>query len=781
MPTGATLSSLGEHRFKDLRRPELVFQLMHPGLPATFPPLNSPDAYPNNLPIQLTSFIGREREIGEVRELLSTARLVTLTGSGGTGKTRLALQAAAEALPSFPDGVWLVELASLADPAGVLPAVAAALDLQGLPGMQPIQMVTGYLRAKRALLILDNCEHLIEACAELADHLLRACPALKLIASSREGLGIGGEVTFHVPSLGLPPEDNPPAELLLGSEAVQLFAERAGAAKTRFRLTLANLAAVVQICRRLDGIPLAIELAAARVRLFTPQQIADRLNDRFRLLTGGSRTALPRQQTLRAMIDWSYDLLSEPEKALLRRLTLFTGGWTFEAAEAVCADLDVLSRLEQLVNKSLVLMEEVNGQARYSMLETIRQYGREKLVEAGEAVEMRNHHLDYFLALALEAEAGLRGGQSFEWFDRLTPENDNLEAAMEWGREQRPEDALLMIGSLMFFWPFRGNTQLSRISQLVDLVARVESLPEEGSGSGRRARALARGVTMKGLLYMSLGDLPAARSAYLESARLAKELGDDFGIIFSYGNLTNLDAMTGNWEAARTSAREVLDREHFMGDERWLIMVLPVMVVTENQLGNPEKSRQYSEKIRRLRSKVDHPLYMPVLLGLANHARDMGRLDEARETYLEGLKIAGRLGSRPFATVMESELAHLERTNGNWQAAGDAYRKLIRRFYEYGVYAAVAHQLECLAFVARQAGDPARSACLLGAAEAIRAQIHIDMRPIEREEYERELAGLRAELDPDTLASAWAQGRALNIEQAVEYAASSKSERGSEG
>src|SRR5574341_1313373 len=357
-----------------------------------------------NLPIQLTSFVGREKEIVEIKRLLLATRLLTLTGPGGTGKTRLAQQVAAQVLDAFPDGVWLVELAPVSNPAIVLHTVATALEVREEPGRPLLTTLLSRLRAKNSLLILDNCEHLIEACPQLTETLLPACPVLKILATSREGLGITGETCFQVPSLSVPDLSQPPTlETLRQSEAVRLFTDRAGTALLGFVVTDQTAPAVAQVCHRLDGIPLAIELAAARVKLLTVEQIAARLDDRFQLLTSGSRTALPRHQTLSALIDWSYDLLSESERVRLRRLSVFRGGWTLEAAESVASDLslatphpssvEVLDLLTQLVNKYLVVFERTQGaEARYRMLETIRQYAWERLMEAGETEVVRTRH-----------------------------------------------------------------------------------------------------------------------------------------------------------------------------------------------------------------------------------------------------------------------------------------------------------------------------------------------------------------------------------------------------
>src|SRR5713226_5481995 len=371
-----------------------------------------------------------------VKQLLSSTALLTLTGSGGCGKTRLALQVAADLLEEYADGVWLVELAPLADPALVPQTVASALGVRDAPGRPLTATLTDYLRSKSLLLVLDNCEHLLEAGAQLADALLRSCPRLRLLASSREGLGIGGEQTYRVPSLSLPDARHlPPLERLRDFEAVQLFADRARLSQATFAVTQANALSVAQVCQRLDGIPLAIELAAARVKALSVEKLNERLDDMFRLLTGGSRTALPRQQTLRALIDWSYDLLSPSEGALLRRLSVFAGGWTLEAAEAVCAgegveEWEVLDLLTSLVEKSLVLYEERGGEGRYRLLETVRQYARDRLLEAGEAEAVRGRHLGFVLRLAEEAEPKLSGPEQVVWLDRLEAEHDNLRAAL---------------------------------------------------------------------------------------------------------------------------------------------------------------------------------------------------------------------------------------------------------------------------------------------------------------------------------------------------------------
>ena len=410
LPQAISLRDMSIQKFAGVPSRVRIFQVIAPDLPTEFPPLRTLDNLPNNLPTQLTSFVGREKELADVRRLLQNTRLLTLIGPGGTGKTRLSIQAPSDMLDQYPDGVWFAELAPILDPLLVPRTTAMALGLRDEPQRPVIDMLCDYLREKQMLIILDNCEHLVDTCAMVADRILRAAPDTQILASSREALGIGGEVTYRVPSLELPDIAHlPPVDSLSQYEAVKLFIDRATSAVPTFTVTKDNAPALAQVCHHLDGIPLAIELAAAKIRVLSVNQIAKRLGDRFRLLTGGSRTVLERHQTLRAAIDWSYNLLLPAEQVLFQRLSVFVGGWTLEAAEAVCAieslkSEEVVNLLEQLINKSLIITEEVEHESRYHMLETIRQYADEKLVESGERETIRERHLDYYMQLAEDLE-----------------------------------------------------------------------------------------------------------------------------------------------------------------------------------------------------------------------------------------------------------------------------------------------------------------------------------------------------------------------------------------
>ncbi len=454
-----TLRDLGPHRLKDLTQAERIFQLVAEELEQEFPPLDTLDARPTNLPTQATPLIGRERELAQVRDRLASDEfaILTLTGPGGTGKTRLALQAAADSLGRFPSGTFFVALAPISDPELVVPTIAQVLGMRVPRERALMQALSDYLAERKLLLVLDNVEHVVAAAPALAK-LVAAAPGLKILASSREPLHVAGERVFPVPPLELPEVDDT-WEAVAANEAVGLFVERAQAIRPDFELTDANAPAVTAICHRLDGLPLAIELAAARVVLFPPAALLARLDERLRILTGGARDQPARHQTLRATLDWSYDLLTEPRQKLFSRLAVFAGGWTLDAAETVCnGDLDVLDGLASLIDKSLVRLEGSEEEPRFTMLETIREHAREKLLEAGEDEELRSRHLAWSLAFAERAEPELRGPEQKAWLDRLHAELDNFRAAFDWSQSQSETDASLRLGSaLLEFWIVRAD------------------------------------------------------------------------------------------------------------------------------------------------------------------------------------------------------------------------------------------------------------------------------------------------------------------------------------
>jgi predicted ATPase/class 3 adenylate cyclase/DNA-binding CsgD family transcriptional regulator len=517
LPDGADLVNLGVHRLRDLGRPERVFALAHPDLPGGAPPPRSLDQLPNNLPVQLTSFVGRDRELAELDKLLDATRLLTLTGGGGCGKTRLSLQLAADALDRYPDGAWWLALAPLSDPALIESALATVVGVRPLPGQTSLQAAVLQLAAHTALVLLDNCEHVLDACATIADAVLHGCPNVTVVATSREPLGLGGETTWRVPSLSLPAARTSEAlQSLAQSDAVRLFIERAIKVRPNFTVTNDTAPHVAQICQNLDGIPLAIELAAARVRVLSVERIAAGLADRFHLLTGGARGAVPRLQTLRASVDWSHDLLDDDERTLLRRLGVFHGGFTLDACEAVCAgdDLDryaILDLLTSLVDKSLVIVEERGSASRYGLLETVRHYALDRLDEAGEADELRRRHVNVFLALA-EGSAPTEA----RWDDVLAADAANLYAAIDHAASTEPPTALRLCVALAYWWDVtarlaEGTTALGLALDATD-----------GECSAMRGRAL----TWRGYLAWFAGEYDRAELDATAALALAAELGD---------------------------------------------------------------------------------------------------------------------------------------------------------------------------------------------------------------------------------------------------------------
>jgi predicted ATPase/class 3 adenylate cyclase len=774
LPEASSLRDLGEHRLRDLVRTERIYQLIHPALPADFPPLRSLDAFPNNLPVQLTSFIGRERELAEARERLASARLLTLIGPGGTGKTRLSLQLAADLMPSFPDGVWLIELASQTDPALVLQSVASIFRLREQLGMPLNELLIDYLREKDMLLVMDNCEHLIDACAQLSDQWLRSCTHLKMIISSREALGIAGETVYRVPPLSLPGAGYGTRTAVLQCESAQLFIERASAAKPKFAVTDQNAESVAQICRRLDGIPLALELAAARITAFSPEQIAAHLDDRFRLLTGGSRTALPRQQTLRALIDWSYDLLSLEERCLLRRLSVFVGGWTYEAAEAICADLDVLDLLTQLVNKSLVSVDDEAAEPRYRLLETVRQYARDKLLEAGETEQTRGKHFGYFLALAEQAAPKLRSFGASEWVTRLDAEHDNLRAAMQWALENRLEDLLRMIPLLSYFWNRRGYEEEAR-SVIREALEHASRLPQfQGDADADKLRLLGESWLALAMQAFSQGDNMGASEASDKAAELARRIGDKRLLAISLGfratgsiSLGIMDGIPEMLEEGLAAATESSDKVAVGLPLAMYAQVYGVMT------GDFQKAWADMEQGRALlKEGGDDWGSTMAFLSASMIAKFRGDYAEARKRFLAIEPLFRDLGDQHRTNMVKSELAHIERYEGHYAAAKAMYRETITEWQRIGHRAAVAHQLECFASLAMQDEQPERAARLFGAAEALRERIGIEMTIPEHEEYERTISVLRSGMDPSTFAAAWAEGRALGMDQAIDFAVS---------
>ncbi|MDP9291400.1 MAG: adenylate/guanylate cyclase domain-containing protein, partial [Verrucomicrobiota bacterium] len=676
LPTDVSLRDLGERRLKDLSQPERIFQLIAPDLPSEFPPLRSLEVLPNNLPAQLTTFIGREWEMTEVKRLLGTTRLLTLTGAGGTGKTRLSLQVAAEVLDSFPHGVWLAELATLSDPELVTETVADVVGIREEADRPLLSTLIDSLRARKLLLLIDNCEHLIAACARLSETLLRNCAELQIVATSREPLGIAGETTWVVPSLSLPEtwtdRSKLPTAEIAQFETVQLFVDRAGAVRPGFALTDENANVIATICYRLDGIPLAIELAAARVKMLTPRQILARLDDRFRFLNAGSRTALPRQQTLGAMIDWSYDLLSEKERTLLRRLAVFARGRTLEMVETVCSGngiepAEVLDLLASLVDKSLVSAERgTNAEARYFLLESVWDYAREKLQDSDECPLFRVKHLDYFLRFAEDLADDLTGPRQLEALEKIETENTNLRQALEWSAESGHgvERGLRLATALGRYWEVRGS-----LTEAGEQFATLLALP----GATERTLVLARALEAAGRIAWSQDRNLAALRFFSEAFRIFSDLKMPSAIGLMLGFIGFAERSEGHLVAAHA---------HF----------------------------DQAHKIAR--EENDEKLMAVAISGLGNVAADEGDLEKAAELKQRSLEIYRRLGDKWVIGLISWSAGRVAVLRGDYESARAFFAENITISQELGNKWSMPYALEGLADIAIAEEEFERAACL---------------------------------------------------------------------
>ncbi len=782
------LVDLGEHRLKDFDEPQRLFQLTAPGLATEFPPLRS-GLTTSNLPAEMTSFVGREREVAEIRGLLDRHRLVSLVGVGGTGKTRLMLHVAGEAAGRHRDGAWLIELAPLREPGLVIDEVVRSLAIQVGPGQSAIAALTDFLRDKDLLLLLDNCEHLIEAAAGIAERLLETCPSVQALTTSREALGLPGEAAYAVPSLGLPATlDDLDLDAIAATEAVALFVERATTTLPSFRLDATTAGPVVEICRRLDGIPLALELAAARVNVLSPEEIAQGLGDRFRLLTGGRRTAVPRQQTLQALIDWSWDLLDETDQRMLRRLSVFAGGWTIEAATTVTSDpsdtgdpgaspagpsrLDTLDGLGRLVDRSLVVVAH-GGATRYGMLETIRQYSSDRLVAGGEAVALRTRHLAWFRRLVLEAASGLDGPDMVTWLRRLDADLDNVRGALDWAFETDPQAALDMSVALGRYWRSRlmGREGVDRMRQAVELARRWPTMASPMPDADR-TMLVARVEVGLELIAGSSG-WHAGDSLADDVVSIARESGDPALLVDALVVTVQEQMMrhggprTG---AQRAMAYEALEVATRLDDPARLTNAQTAVAMLE-AAADPVAAVGWLELATESAGRSGSPWAIGVAFQMRGRvAAQIDRLVDAQGFFREAQARFEEVGDTRFSLSAQSEHAHALRRAGAIDEADAEYRQTIRGWQRTGNRGAVANQLESLAFTALAKGDVARATRLLGAAEALREQSGDPMTAHERVEYDADVDRLRGDLDPAAFGAAWAEGRRLTAGAAVALA-----------
>jgi predicted ATPase/class 3 adenylate cyclase len=721
LPERVSISDLGKHHLKGISEPEQIFQLVIPGLPEEFPPIATLDAQRTNLPTQLTNFIGRENELHQIQHLLEDTRLLTLTGPGGTGKTRLALQVAAMLTSDYSDGVWFIPLGSVTDAALFMSAVASTLSLSDT-GSAPISdLVTQYLAGRSAVLVLDNFEQIVEAAPQVAG-LLAAAPQVKALVTSREPLHVSGEQEFQVPPLALPdPKNLPPLEALSHYDAVALFVQRARSVDADFNVTNKNAPAVAEIAARLDGLPLAIELAAARIRLLSPDAMLARMQDRLSLLQSGTRDVPQRQKTLRDAIAWSYDLLDPDEKGLLRQFGIFTGGFTLETAEAVVGEgIDLFEDISSLLDKSLIRQDlDDKDEGRFSMLETIREYALEQLDAEGDRSEAGRRHAEFFARKAEEAEPRLEGGP--EWLDRLEHEHRNLLGAISFFAEEGDvEAAMFMSGRLWRFWHLRGHLTEGR-----QILEHILDLPSAQLPTDARAKAL---VGVGGLVYWQ-ADYTEAERLYHEALSIYKDLEDLANQAWVLYSISSTYGMRSDPDAALPFSLEAVDLFRRAGDRHGLAVAESDVAWIKANAGDLDGGREaFEESLRLIREFDDKYNEATIIFGLANLESRAGNLDRAFELCFE---------------------------------AQDLFRAL-------GDMTGVGLSLLALGNVALEAGDCERGLRLVGGAEKLREEF--GGAPPSTIDMEDPRQACRDSLTPEEVRRAWEAGRAMSLEDLLAYA-----------
>lgn len=727
LPEGFAFRDLGTHGLRDMPGPEHLYQLLAPGLTTEFPPLRTMNmAIRTNLPASFTRFVGRQREVDEVSALVDSQRLVTLTGPGGTGKTRLSIETARTLLDRFPDGVWFVALDSVRDPQLVVPTIAHTLGVREQPGLPMSAVLTERLAAEKTLLVLDNLEQVIAAAPDIAS-LLAATASVSILASSREPLSIGGERVYPVPPLAVPGDSlHPSAADLQGSGSIELFIERAQAVRPAFTMTDENAPAIAAICRRLDGLPLAIELAAARLNVLAPNQILSRLDESLTLLASSRRDLPDRQRTLRGTIDWSHDMLPEPERVLFRRMSVFTGGTDLETVQAVAdpgheLSADALDLVTALVDRSLLRSSDEGGVARLGMLETIREYAAERLADAGEKADLEARHAAYYTALAESAENVIRDPSRDELLDRLDRELGNFRSVIAWSlRSGSPHMGLRLANALNNFWHLRNH-----IAEAVRALEELVAASADQGGTVLRARAL---LIAAGLLAW-LADSERSRPLAEEGIAMAEQLGDLYGVAMGKGNLG------------------------------WSIFYV------EPQLAQGV----FEEAVAAARAVGDEPLEMQALMGQAWTYLRLGRLDEASSRAEEVIELGDRIGA-PYVTsfaLLTQGAVLAER--GEVAAPLRHYGAALRRAYGAGAHIGTALALDAFASAALDRSDVDRGVELSAAADRLRREIggNVTVREIG---WEEPLTRARAMMDPAEHERAVERGRALTVDQAVAMA-----------
>ncbi len=768
LPSGASLRDLGLHRLKDLGRPQQMFQLQAAGLDIDFPPLRSLDhpALAHNLPARISSFIGREQELQDVRGLVARSRLVTLTGAGGSGKTQLALQVAAGALDGSGDGVWLVELAPVSEEGATASAISGTLGIASQPGRSALEALLEVLASQNVLLVLDNCEHLIAASAKVAEGVLRRCPRVHLLATSREPLGIGGETVYRVPSLSLPDPDADDPAAVAATDSVALFMDRAHAQGVELALDSETGPLVASVCRRLDGMPLALELAAARLRSLPLSTLHGLLDQRFRLLTGGSRSALERQQTLRATVDWSYSLLTDAERLLFRRLSAFVGAFDLEAAIAVCAfdgtnEFDLTDGLGSLVDKSLVVAEPDGSTIRYQLLETIRQFATERLIEYDEhqAATIAARHCQHFLAVAEAATPHLHESDPAAWFERLDKNESNVRRAIEQAVDQ-PEKTVLALrfaAALRYYW-FTRSRRYESFGLIIPAISRPEARTEP--------ELLAR-ATLAAAGCATVIDLETVRSLSEQAVQLARQLDHEVLLTWSEMLLAATWLFGGEPERADSMLRDCLERARRLDDDDLLGNCLLLNITASRQLDPARAQLLYTEGLAYIERRGDLLFVHDLHQRAASDAIQGGDLIAAR-AHLEQAAQAGRaIGAA--AHYVDVVVGILLREEGDRERSHPTLEDALRLARRAGDRFHIAFAYLGLAFLAADAGDSRRAAELHGVAQAFIDRLGIPWLWFDRLR-QASIDTVRANLGEKDFQHAYQKGSALNFDQAFELA-----------
>jgi predicted ATPase/class 3 adenylate cyclase len=769
LPAGIALRDLGHVRLKDLTAPEHVYQVLDPQLRRDFPPLRSLEATPNNLPQQLTTFVGREREITEVKDLLQKTRLLTLLGMGGLGKTRLSLQVAADVMDNYADGTWFLDLAPIRDPSLVVSEAAQALGVQEEGGRPLVQTLCTHLRDRKLLIVLDNCEHLVAACANLANTLLRAAPGLRVIATSREALRIPGEQTYPVLPLAVPDVSVVGFDALARSDAVQLFVDRARLHKPWFWLTEGEAPAVAELCARLEGIPLALELAAARMRTLSVADINKRVRDRFKLLTGGGRVLLERQQTLRALVDWSYDLLGANERVLFDRLCVFAGGFDLESAEEICGidplmPEDVLDVLTSLVDKSLVMAETVGEQSRFRTLETIRDYARERLLQRDEITSMAMRHCDRFLTFAKAARAGIAGPEQAAWTQRVETELDNLRAAISRSLEGRV-DAVLSVKfevALMSFWMSRGYSTEGR-----NYVRASLQLPPVLASDVAHGHALYVGAA----LANCQSDHREAAQMLEECLELRRRIGNAVDIAATLSTLSLVRLNVGDPVRAREGEEEALGIFRQLGDKTGEAIGLVHLGQIAMHVGDDAQATGYFEQCLVIATELgDAEIQSECERLLGEIALDASDVEGARSRFLRSLEVCRQAEAKRDEATSLWWLGKSDVDAGDLDLAHSRLAAALAAFRAFEMNAETLGCLEDLAELTALKGPAEDAASLFGAADAHRSRRALVRSPRAERRWDDAVAVARGKLDRAAFDAAWAVGSRWSLDAATRRA-----------